>query len=81
MQCDAILLESVDGAVHHEQLREIIAFKKPIFIDKPFSLSSKAANEMIQLAADYQTPIMSSSALRYAESLTNVLRQYWIKGK
>lgn len=73
-ESDAILLESVDGAVHHEQLQKLIAFKKPIFIDKPFSLSSKAAIEMIQLATGNQTPIMSTSALRYAESLTNVLR-------
>ncbi|KAA0965483.1 gfo/Idh/MocA family oxidoreductase [Sporosarcina sp. ANT_H38] len=73
-ESDAILVESVDGAVHHEQLRKLVAFKKPIFIDKPFSLSSKVAVEMIRLAADNQTPIMSTSALRYAESLTNVLK-------
>lgn len=72
-ECDAILLESADGAVHYEQLRKIIAHKKPVFIDKPFSLSSNVANDMIQLAADYQTPIMSTSALRYAESLTTAL--------
>ncbi len=74
MKSDAILLESLDGAVHYEQLQRIIAYKKPVFIDKPFSLSSKVANDMIQLAADYQTPIMSTSALRYAESLTHTLK-------
>lgn len=73
-ESDAILVESVDGAVHHEQLRKLVAFKKPIFIDKPFCLSSKVAIEMIQLAMRNQTPIMSTSALRYAESLTNILR-------
>ncbi|HJF31292.1 MAG TPA: Gfo/Idh/MocA family oxidoreductase [Sporosarcina psychrophila] len=73
-ESDAILLESVDGASHHEQLQKLVAFKKPIFIDKPFSLSSKVAIEMIQLAAGNQTPIMSTSALRYAESLSKVLR-------
>ena len=79
-ESDAILLESADGAIHHEQLRKIIAYKKPVFIDKPFSLSVKVAGEMIQLAKDYQTPIMSTSALRYAESLTNAL-QNTKKGK
>lgn len=73
-ESDAILLESVDGAVHHEQLQKLVAFKKPIFIDKPFSLSSKVAIAMIQLAEGNQTPIMSTSALRYAENLINVLR-------
>lgn len=71
---DAIFLESVDGAVHHEQLQKVVAFKKPIFIDKPFSISSKVANDMIQLAAKYETAIMSTSALRYAENLTKAIR-------
>lgn len=72
---DAILLESVDGAVHHEQLRAIVDYQKPIFIDKPFSLSSHVARDMIQLAEDHQTPVMSTSALRYAEGLTSILQQ------
>lgn len=70
---DALFLESVDGAVHHEQLQKIVAYKKPIFIDKPFSISSKVANDMIQLAAKYETAIMSTSALRYAENLTKAI--------
>jgi len=73
-ESDAILIESVDGAVHQEQLRKLVAFKKPIFIDKPFCLSSKVAIEMIQLAMSNHAPIMSTSALRYAENLTYVLR-------
>src|SRR6185312_2666021 len=32
-ESDAILLESVDGAVHHEELQKIVAYKKPVFID------------------------------------------------
>ena len=72
---DAILLESVDGAVHHEQLRAIVAYQKPIFVDKPFSLSSQVARDMIRLAEVYQTPVMSTSALRYAEGLTSILQQ------
>ncbi|MFC4025068.1 Gfo/Idh/MocA family protein [Oceanobacillus longus] len=78
--CDAILLESVDGTQHFEQLKRIIPYKKPIFIDKPFSLSSKDAKEMIQLSQNYQTPIMSSSALRFAEGLRSVMGNS-IKGK
>lgn len=71
---DAILLESVDGAQHLEQLRSIIKYKKPVFIDKPFALSSKEANEMVALSEEYGTPIMSTSALRYSEGLQAVLK-------
>ncbi|OZU88343.1 oxidoreductase [Virgibacillus indicus] len=76
----AILLESVDGAQHLEQLRKIIPYRKPVFIDKPFALNSADADEMIKLSREYGTPIMSTSALRFAEGLTSVLDQYE-KGK
>jgi predicted dehydrogenase len=70
---DAVLLESVDGSTHLEQLRKLIVYRKPIFIDKPFSLSSSDAGEMAALAAAYSTPIMSSSALRFSDGLQRVL--------
>jgi predicted dehydrogenase len=72
---DAILLESVDGGTHLEQLRRLIVYKKPIFIDKPFSLSSAGADEMAELAKTYGTAIMSTSALRFSEGLSNVISQ------
>jgi len=70
---DAILLESVDGRVHLAQLEKLILYQKPIFIDKPLCLSSKEANQMYRLSITYNTPIMSSSALRFAEDLIRVL--------
>ncbi|XXM71530.1 Gfo/Idh/MocA family protein [Lysinibacillus sphaericus] len=70
---DAVLLESVDGSTHLEQLRRLIVYRKPIFIDKPFSLSSGDSEEMAALAAAYSTPVMSSSALRFSEGLRRVL--------
>jgi predicted dehydrogenase len=70
---DAVLLESVDGGIHLEQLRRLIVYGKPIFIDKPFSLSSSDAEEMAALAETYKTPIMSSSALRFSEGLKRIL--------
>jgi Oxidoreductase family, NAD-binding Rossmann fold len=72
---DAILLESVDGGTHLEQLRRLIVYKKSIYIDKPFSLSSAEAEKMAALAETYGTPIMSASALRFSEGLSNVLLQ------
>ena len=75
-ESDAILLESVDGAVHFEELKKIVAYKKPIFIDKPFTISSEVADEMVKLVEKFETPVMSSSALRYAESVTKVLQEH-----
>jgi len=34
---DGVLLESVDGRPHLEQVRPVIAAKKPVFIDKPMA--------------------------------------------
>jgi predicted dehydrogenase len=73
--CDAILLESVDGRVHLDQFRKIAPYGKPVFIDKPFTVNSVEAQEIIALAKQYNTPIMSASALRYAEGLTEAIFQ------
>jgi predicted dehydrogenase len=68
-RCDVVFIESVDGRVHPEQLRRVAPFGKPVFIDKPFALSSGEAREMVELARRHRFPMMSASALRYAEGL------------
>ena len=70
---DAILLESVDGRVHLEQFAKIAPYGKPVFIDKPLAVSSADAREIAALAEKYNIPVMSTSALRYAEGLTRAL--------
>lgn len=70
---DAIMITSVDGRVHLEQFMAIVAYKKPIFIDKPFTLDTESAKTIISTAKEYGTPIMSCSPLRYDESLTKAL--------
>jgi len=77
-QCDAILIESVDGRVHLEQVSKMAKFKKPIFIDKPLCLQSTDALKIVEVSGRYHTPIMSSSALRFAEPLRKALS---IQGK
>ncbi|MGA9174179.1 MAG: Gfo/Idh/MocA family oxidoreductase, partial [Thermoactinomyces sp.] len=74
-QSDAILLESVDGRVHLEQFKKIAPFGKPVFIDKPFALNSADAYTMLDLAGKHNIPLMSCSALRYAEALTIAINQ------
>jgi hypothetical protein len=72
-RCDAWMLEAVDGRVHEALFERMVAYRKPIFVDKPFALDSGAAERMMRLAWEFETPFMSCSALRYADSLTGVL--------
>lgn len=71
---DAVLLMSVDGRVHLRQLEAVAPFRKPVFVDKPFAVRSEDARAMAALSAQYGFPMMSCSALRYAEALTEALR-------
>jgi len=71
---DAILLESVDGRQHLEQFRQI-ARGKPVFIDKPFTTSTADAREIIKLADETSTPIMSCSSLRYAAGIWGIVEE------
>ena len=68
---DAILLESVDGRQHLDQFRQMAA-GKPVFIDKPFATSSADAHGIVELAGETETPIMSSSSLRYAAGIADL---------
>ena len=67
---DAVLLESVDGRVHLAQARQIIAARKPLFIDKPLAATLGDAREIARLARQAGVPWFSSSSLRYSEIVT-----------
>src|SRR5262249_32977503 len=47
---DGVMLASVDGRVHLAQAREIIAARKPLFIDKPLASTLADAREIARLA-------------------------------
>jgi hypothetical protein len=64
---DAVLLESVDGRVHLDQARAVIAAHKPLFIDKPMASTLEDAREIARLAAAAGVPWFSSSSLRFGE--------------
>lgn len=64
-QVDGVLLESVDGRVHLEQARQVIAAHKPLFIDKPLAAKLEDAREIARLAKAAGVPWFSSSSLRY----------------
>jgi hypothetical protein len=62
---DAILLESNDGRKHLPQAREVIAARKPLFIDKPLASTLEDAREIVRLARESGVPVFSSSSARF----------------
>jgi predicted dehydrogenase len=72
-EADAILLTSVDGRVHPEQFARIAPYRKPVFVDKPFAVSTEAAQKIAAAADAGQVPMFSCSSLRYAEPLVRAL--------
>ncbi len=61
---DAIMLESVDGRKHLEQVRPVFAARKRVFIDKPFAASLADAREIVRLSRESGVPFFSCSAYR-----------------
>jgi len=68
-QTDAIMITAVDGRNHLELFKHVAHYQKPVFIDKPLAITVQEAQEIFAISEYYNTPIMSSSSLRYAESL------------
>jgi len=62
---DVVLLTSVDGRVHLEQAKPVIAAHKPLFIDKPLAATLEDAREIARLAKAAGVPWFSSSSLRF----------------
>jgi hypothetical protein len=71
-QCDAVLLESVDGRVHLEQF-QAIAKGKPVFIDKPAAASLADVIAIFNIAESTQTPVFSASSLRFVEAVREIV--------
>ena len=63
---DAIMIESVDGRVHLEQMRAVVAGGKPVFIDKPFAGSLRDVLAIAALARERNVAVFGSSGLRYS---------------
>lgn len=72
-QSDIIFIESVDGRVHASQFEKVAPYGKPVFIDKPLSVSSSDAERIRSAAETYRVPVMSCSALRFCDDLIEAL--------
>jgi hypothetical protein len=65
---DGVMIESVDGRQHLEQVKQAVACGKPIWIDKPLASSLEDAMG-IEQAAKGRAPWFSASALRYGKDI------------
>lgn len=72
--CDVIFITSVDGRVHKKQFEAIVKYKKPVFIDKPFTCDLQEAKDIFELAEKHGVPLMSCSVLRYLEPMVEQLK-------
>jgi predicted dehydrogenase len=66
---DAVMLMSVDGRPHLEQVRPVFTAKKPVFIDKPMAGSLEDVKEIFRLSEKSGVPCFSSSCYRFLEGL------------
>ncbi len=66
---DAFFLESVDGAQHLEQFTILAQYGKPVFIDKPLACDYAEAKKIAAIAADKKIPVVSASAIRFANGI------------
>ncbi len=69
---DVVLLESVDGRPHLEQVVPVLEAGKPVFIDKPVAGSLADAIQIFELAKARGVPCFSSSSLRYSPALAGL---------
>ena len=71
---DVVLLESVDGRVHLEQLKPVFEAKKPVYIDKPAAASLVDVLKIYAMAKKYDVPCFSASSLRFAPAVAGAAK-------
>jgi predicted dehydrogenase len=65
-QVDAVMVMSLDGRAHLEQLKAVLKAGKPVYVGRPLAASLADAVEIFRLAKEYKTPIFSCSQHRFS---------------
>src|SRR5947207_2387376 len=65
-QCDAVMIMSIDGRAHLEQVKPVLRAGKPVYIGRPLAASLADAVEIFRLAKEHRTPIFSCSQHRFS---------------
>ncbi len=71
---DVVLLETNDGRPHLEQAAQVMRAGKRMFIDKPLAGSLADAIAIFEFSKQTQSPIFSSSSLRYSAGAQAIRR-------
>lgn len=75
-ECDCIVVLSPDNPERHEDLADLpLRSGKPVYVDKPFAPSIEAGRRMVEKAKAHNTPMMSSSALRFDSNIESALQR------
>lgn len=72
---DAIILTSVDGRTHLEQVRPVFEAGMRVFIDKPLAAELDEVEAIIELSRETGTPFFSASSLRFFPGITKLNNQ------
>ena len=73
-ECDCLVVLSPDNVERHEDLTKLpLASGKPVYVDKPFAESLASGKRMVHRAEAHDTPLMSSSALRFDSTVDAAL--------
>jgi predicted dehydrogenase len=72
---DCLMVLAPSNPEVHERLADLpLKSGKPVYIDKPFTPDFETASRLFQKAKQNDTPLMSSSALRYGKDLQKLYR-------
>ncbi len=72
---DAWMIVTIDGSNHLDWFEKVVVFQKPVYIDKPMTISLTSFDRMMLLADTCGTPVFSSSGLRFSDILKGVNKE------
>ena len=73
---EAIIITLRDGNLHSRYALECIQKRKPVFIDKPFTVNPTEALNILKAAQDYKTPFTGGSTLCFLPEIPMLQEQF-----
>jgi len=81
-ECDALCVLAPSNPEVHERLADLpLKSGKPVYLDKPFAPDKAAALRLFEKSEKNNTPLMSSSALRWGSALQSARVEKFNAGK